>query len=102
MLDLIVLHGEFSLFTVRGNFWYQIYQNQRQKILCQLMALITNYIDYQASATFGINIIIFGGQIFLKCVQNSTQGGTLVFKLKNFENNVSLNLKIVVPKVSSC
>ena len=28
--------------------------------------------------------------------------GTLVFKLKNFENNVSLNLKIVVPKVSSC
>ena len=21
MLDLIVLHGEFSLFTVRGNFW---------------------------------------------------------------------------------
>ena len=41
MLDLIVLHGEFSLFTVRGNFWYQIYQNQRQKILCQLMALIT-------------------------------------------------------------
>ena len=22
MLDLIVLHGEFSLFTVRGNFWY--------------------------------------------------------------------------------
>ena len=42
MLDLIVLHGEFSLFTitVRGNFWYQIYQNQRQKILCQLMALI--------------------------------------------------------------
>ena len=46
MLDLIVLHGEFSLFTVRGNFWYQIYQNQRQKILCQLMALITHYIDY--------------------------------------------------------
>ena len=42
MLDLIVLHGEFSLFTVRGNFWYQIYQNQRQKILCQLMALITS------------------------------------------------------------
>ena len=41
MLDLIVLHGEFSLFTVRCNFWYQIYQNQRQKILCQLMALIT-------------------------------------------------------------
>ena len=41
-------------------------------------------------------------QIFKKCVQNSTQGGTLVFKLKNFENNVSLNLKIVVPKVSSC
>ena len=44
MLDLIVLHGEFSLFTVRGNFWYQIYQNQRQKILCQLMALITQTI----------------------------------------------------------
>ena len=42
MLDLIVLHGEFSLFTVRGNFWYQIYQNQRQKLLCQLMALITS------------------------------------------------------------
>ena len=41
MLERIVLHGEFSLFTVRGNFWYQIYQNQRQKILCQLMALIT-------------------------------------------------------------
>jgi len=40
MLERIVLHGEFSLFTVRGNFWYQIYQNQRQKILCQLMALI--------------------------------------------------------------
>ena len=40
--------------------------------------------------------------MFLKCVQNSTQGGTLVFKLKHFENNVSLNLKIVVPKVSSC
>ena len=41
MLDLIVLHGEFSLFTVRGNFWYQIYQNQRQKILCSRLALIT-------------------------------------------------------------
>ena len=45
MLDLIVLHGEFSLFTVRGNFWYQIYQNQRQKILCQLMALITRHVN---------------------------------------------------------
>ena len=44
MLDLIVLHGEFSLFTVRSNFWYKIYQNQRQKILCQLMALITQTI----------------------------------------------------------
>ena len=41
-------------------------------------------------------------QIFQKCVQNSTQGGTLVFKLKIFENNISLNLNIVVPKVSSC
>ena len=41
MLDLIVLHGEFSLFTVRGNFWYQIYQNQRQKILCSRLSLIT-------------------------------------------------------------
>ena len=42
-LDLIMLHGEFSLFTVtvRGNLWHQIYQNQRQKILCLLMALIT-------------------------------------------------------------
>ena len=30
MLERIVLHGEFSLFTVRGNFCYQIYQNQRQ------------------------------------------------------------------------
>ena len=40
-LDAIVLHGEFALFTVRGNFWYQMYQNQRQNILCQLMALIT-------------------------------------------------------------
>ena len=26
--DVIVLHGEFALFTVRGNFWYQIYRNQ--------------------------------------------------------------------------
>ena len=32
MLDLIVLHGEFSLFTVRGNFWYQIYRNRRKKV----------------------------------------------------------------------
>ena len=46
MLDLIVLHGEFSLFTVRGNFWYQIYQNQRQKILCQLMALMYHMRNY--------------------------------------------------------
>ena len=41
MLVRIVLHGEFSLFTVRGNFWYQIYQNQRQKILCSRLSLIT-------------------------------------------------------------
>ena len=40
-LDIILLHGEFALFTVRSNFWYQIYQNKRHKILCQLMALIT-------------------------------------------------------------
>ena len=41
MLDLIVLHGEFSLFTVRGNFWYQIYRNRSKKILCLRLALIT-------------------------------------------------------------
>ena len=37
MLDLIVLHGEFSLFTVRGNFWYQIYRNRRKKVLCSCL-----------------------------------------------------------------
>ena len=41
MLDRIVLHGEFSLFTVRGNFWYQIYRNRSKKILCSRLALIT-------------------------------------------------------------
>ena len=41
MLDLIVLHGEFSIFTVRGNFWYQIYRNRRKKILCSRLSLIT-------------------------------------------------------------
>ena len=41
MLDLIVLHGEFSLFTVRGNFWYQIYQNRSKKVLCSRLSLIT-------------------------------------------------------------
>ena len=41
MLDLIVLHGEFSLFTVRGNFWYQIYRNRRKKVLCSRLSLIT-------------------------------------------------------------
>ena len=41
MLDRIVLHGEFSLFTVRGNFWYQIYQNRRKKVLCSRLSLIT-------------------------------------------------------------
>ena len=41
MLDLIVLLGEFSLFTVRGNFWYQIYRNRRKKVLCSRLSLIT-------------------------------------------------------------
>ena len=41
MLDLIVLHGEFSLFTVRGNFWYQIYRNRKKKVLCSRLSLIT-------------------------------------------------------------
>ena len=41
MVDLIVLHGEFSLFTVRGNFWYQIYRNRRKKVLCSRLSLIT-------------------------------------------------------------
>ena len=41
MLDLIVLHGEFSLFTVRGNFWYQIYRNRRKNVLCSRLSLIT-------------------------------------------------------------
>ena len=41
MLDLIVLHGEFSLFTVRGNFWYQIHRNRRKKVLCSRLSLIT-------------------------------------------------------------
>ena len=41
MLDLIVLHGEFSIFTVRGNFWYQIYRNRRKKVLCSRLSLIT-------------------------------------------------------------
>jgi len=31
--------------------------------------------------------------MYQKCVQNSTQGGTLVFKLKNFKNDIPLNLK---------
>ena len=35
-LRVTVLHGQFALFTVKSNFWYQIYQNQKQ-----LMALIT-------------------------------------------------------------
>ena len=39
--------------------------------------------------------------MFLKCVQNSTQGGTRVFKLKKFENNVSLNLNISHNHVST-
>ena len=41
MLDRIVLHGEFSLFTVRSNFWYQIYRNRRKKVLCSRLSLIT-------------------------------------------------------------
>ena len=41
MLDLIVLHGEFSIFTVRRNFWYQIYRNRRKKVLCSRLSLIT-------------------------------------------------------------
>ena len=41
MLDRIVLHGEFSLFTVRGDFWYQIYRNRRKKVLCSRLSLIT-------------------------------------------------------------
>ena len=41
MLDLIVLHGEFSIFTVRGNFWYKIYRNRRKKVLCSRLSLIT-------------------------------------------------------------
>ena len=41
MFDRIVLHGEFSLFTVRGNFWYQIYRNRRKKVLCSRLSLIT-------------------------------------------------------------
>ena len=41
MLDRIVLHGEFSLFTVRGNFWYKIYRNRRKKVLCSRLSLIT-------------------------------------------------------------
>ena len=40
MLERIVLHGEFSLFTVRGNFWYQIYQNQRQKFCANSWRLL--------------------------------------------------------------
>ena len=53
MLDRIVLHGEFSLFTVRGNFWYQIYRNRRKKVLCSRLSLITLTIEReQLVATF--------------------------------------------------
>ena len=41
MFDRIMLHGEFSLFTVRGNFWHQIYRNRRKKVLCSRLSLIT-------------------------------------------------------------
>ena len=55
MLDLIVLHGEFSIFTVRGNFWYQIYRNRRKKVLCSRLSLITltkgYYMYYRAYLT---------------------------------------------------
>ena len=54
MLDLIVLHGEFSLFTVRGNFWYQIYRNRRKKVLCSRLSLITLTIRESNETSVGI------------------------------------------------
>ena len=68
MLDLIVLHGEFSIFTVRGNFWYQIYRNRRKKVLCSRLSLITLTILHRFNALrklsllFRINDHCFGLQ----------------------------------------
>ena len=56
MLDLIVLHGEFSIFTVRGNFWYQIYRNRRKKVLCSRLSLITLTTEWNTAARSGIQI----------------------------------------------
>ena len=61
MLDRIVLHGEFSLFTVRGNFWYQIYRNRRKKVLCSRLSLIT----LTNLSTFGEKKIFRIFEIFL-------------------------------------
>ena len=41
-LELIVLRDEFALFTlIWENFWYKIYPNRRQIILCSRLSLIT-------------------------------------------------------------
>ena len=71
MLDLIVLHGEFSLFTVRGNFWYQIYRNRRKKVLCSRLSLITLTIRYcvlvLGSGRSGIIIVYFFILVLFSC-----------------------------------
>ena len=73
MFDLIVLHGEFSIFTVRGNFWYQIYRNRRKKVLCSRLSLIsitlTISITRSARVLVGCKPIINRVSLsFLECI----------------------------------
>ena len=37
--DRIVQHSELVIFTLRGNFWYQIYKNRRQKFCANVWRL---------------------------------------------------------------
>ena len=66
MLDLIVLHGEFSLFTVRGNFWYQIYRNRRKKVLCSRLSLITLTISYSGNKNDKRNMSTYTTKTYFK------------------------------------
>ena len=65
MLDLIVLHGEFSLFTVRGNFWYQIYRNRRKKVLCSRLSFIT------LTTQIMLDLIVLHGEFSLFTVRGN-------------------------------
>ena len=75
MLDLIVLHGEFSLFTVRGNFWYQIYRNRRKKVLCSRLSLITLTIEQRSPLQNWQSTVL--KRIVRYCSQEKETGGLL-------------------------